>query len=87
MQGSGYKPYNMRLTEDLMSCIKPQPLRCTIQEEEETKSRKSKNKGWPAAQWVRHRWEAAMKGFQLVLVLILLGSQGTQEPQKKNQPG
>ena len=49
MQGSGHKPYNMRLTEDLMSCIKPQPLRCTLQEEEERKLRKSKNKGRPAA--------------------------------------
>ena len=52
-----------------------QPLRCTIhsEEKEETKLRKSKGKGRPAAKWVHQRQEASMKGLQLVLCLIQLG--------------
>ena len=35
--------------------------------------RSNKNKGQPAAKWVNRLQEAAIKGFPLVLFLILLG--------------
>ena len=35
--------------------------------------RKSKHKEQPVAKWVNQRQEAAIKGFRLVLFLILLG--------------
>ena len=74
MQGSRSRPHKMSSAEDLMGCIKPQPLRCTLHEEKEgTYLRKSKSKGRQVAKWVHQRQEAAIKGFQLVLFLILLG--------------
>ena len=64
MQGSRSKPNTMSSTEDLMGCIKPQPLWCTLQEEEEeAKVEECKSKGRPAAKWVHQRRRGRKEGF------------------------
>ena len=51
----------------------PATLVHTPGREEERRTRRSKRKGQPAANWVNQRQEAAIKVFRLVLCLILLG--------------
>ena len=74
-EGSRSKLCTKSSVKGLRCCMKLQSRLCTLGEEkkEETNMRRSKSKGQPSAIWVNQRQEAAIKGFRLVLFLILIG--------------